>query len=990
MKGVYHYLKTRVQRDSFRRCTQTVWLVLLLILPFVAYASGPQSESWKTITTPHFRVHYHQGVRNIAHDVARMCEDAHATLSPAFEFSPKRRTDVVLIDGSESANGSATTYPRPTIQLFAVPSASFDTRTDTTNWMMEMIVHEYAHILQMEQIQGWIRAINFPLGRLYMPNQGLPRWFLEGSATVFESHYTRAGRMKSRMYRMYMDAALLGDMVPTFAQLNNTPPRFPYGNHWYLTGGAFVQWIAETYGWDALFNAYRAQARLLRPWALNYILWQATGQTGDALYEQWQKEAYAQALSRRQKIEQDGVVEPARLTQKGYDSRWIATSPGLAHPVWLESTGSEDPTLVIPSKTTTEPTRLRVRASGPFDVFPDGRKAVISRGVVQQDGYIRNDLWTVDVRSGKKSRITRGSRASQPRVSPNGQLIAYVRPDDGRYDLYVLNLENGRTQRVVRAKPWTTISQMSWASQGNAIFYSMSKEEGGRDLFVVDLRTSYVQRLTHDASIDDSPYPSPDGRWLYYTSDRDGVFNVYAKNLEDAAPCLDADCTQGDRRITRVRTGVFAPVVHQHEGTCSLWMSFFSSEGYDIATMPLQDDCAPPKALGFADKAYERQGDDPVSTDAVVVIPEPRRYQTGRWARPWSWFPVYGRVGEYQEIGLSTSGQDPAGRFAWRADLSMAFPYRELQWGISTQYRMLRPEFTLSTTRSIYPAMMRVNSRAWPYEQRVTTVGVGTGYRFGGYRATQRVSISYNWENREGLHMPSLQLDPGTEVPSRPMLGLYSGVYLSYTVSNLRSYVRSVSAERGWSATFGIRLRERALGADYPFRSFSFSVKKAIPLTRWDKHVLMLKGDGAFSQSPATKMQVYTLGGQGGQNLWEAIRDQVGAPTRVVRGFPVGVVQAPHYVMLNAEYRFPVLWMDWGHSTIPLFFDRLHGALFMDAALGIDRAFGVEKWLVGFGGELRMDLTASYYLPQEFRLGVARGVGPDGIWQGYVLFGQSF
>src|SRR5699024_8889963 len=123
----------------------TVWWSIVFMCWIVvgrganAFASGPAAQRWRTITTPHFRVHYHQSVAKMAPDVAQMCEDAYATLVPAFQFHPRRRTHVVLIDASEVSNGSATVFPRPVVRLYAVPPASYDTRTDTAQWMREMI-----------------------------------------------------------------------------------------------------------------------------------------------------------------------------------------------------------------------------------------------------------------------------------------------------------------------------------------------------------------------------------------------------------------------------------------------------------------------------------------------------------------------------------------------------------------------------------------------------------------------------------------------------------------------------------------------------------------------------------------------------------------------------------------------------------------------------------------------------------------------------------
>lgn len=971
-----------------------VWLLSLLFGLFssVSYASGPASEGWKTIETTHFRLHYHRSVAPMAAEVAEMCEAAHAVLQPEFEYTPRMKTEVVLIDASESANGSAGVFPRPVITLYAVPPQSVDTRTDSDHWMWELILHEYAHILHIDQIYGWIRVLNFPLGRQFMPNQILPRWILEGTATALESRHTGGGRVRSHLYGMYLRAALLDGTVPTLAQLSNTPPAYPYANFWYLAGAEFITYIGDTYGWDTLFQAYREQARRLRPWAINYMALHAIGATFDELYEEWIKAAYNEAYQLDARIVAAGVVEPERITHGAYSSQWAAATPQGASPHWIRADGKDDAALVDQSDPDSR--RRPVRSSGSFSIFPDGKDAVISRSTRVKDGYFRNDLWLVDLASGRMERLTRGLRASQPAVSPDGSAIAYVRPDQGRFDLYIFELGDRSARRVVRAVDWGTIAQPSWTPDGRHILYSMAGVRSGRDLYAVNVRSGKTTRLTEDRAIEDSPRVSPNGRWLYYSSDRDGVFNIYARDLRAKNACTPSSCASptvaADRRVTRVRTGVFAPVVVRDGARCALWMSVFSSRGYDIATLPLEDDCGPAAHIGHAQQSYQRPDLPIPEHEDDVTVGAPRRYRTGLLAQPWNWSPIYQELGVHRQFGFSTSGGDPAGRFHWRTDVSLGDPFNQVRWAVDLKLNMTTPGFYLSSTRSVNRRAMLLNSRATPYDQLITTVGGGTSYGFGGVRASQQIGASFTWEQRSFWEDVPMHHDPGGLMPILPEMGNFSNIYLSWSISNLRSFVRSVSPERGWSASIGVRVRTQLISSDYETRELSASLLKAIPIHRWERHALVLRLRGATSQARFDRRSNYVVGGMSDQNVWEALREQIGASTTAIRGFRPGTARGPHYVMLHAEYRFPLLWLDWGYSTLPLFFERVHGAFFLDAGSAFEHRPDARNTLVGMGAELRLDLTAGYYLPQSFRLGFARGFGPHGIWQGYLLFGGSF
>lgn len=980
---------------------------LMLFAPS-AHASGPAAERWKTIATPHFRINYHRSVEAMAEDVAEMCEDAHDLLAADFGFSPRRKTEVVLIDASESANGSANSFPRGTIRLFAVPSSSHDSRADSGHWMWEMVLHEYAHILHMEQIYGWIRVINFPFGRKFMPNQNLPRWVLEGTATAIESRYTGRGRTRSNFYRMQRDAALREGTVPTLAQLSATAPKYPYAGFWYLVGGFFIEYIGDVYGWDAVYEAYTQQGRRLRPWAVNFMIWKTVGKTMDALYDEWRDHARAAAWKHSGEITDRGLIEPQRLSEDGHETRWIAATLDGRMPHWIRSDGKDDATLVTPEKP--DARRIRVRTSSPFTLSPDGRYAIISRSTRVKDGYTRNDLFRVDLERKRIRRLSRGLRASEPAMSPDGRHIAYIRPKNGRFDLHIYDIESKEAQRIAKADDWTTFGHPAWSPDGQTIYASMSEIAGGRHLYAFDAQTHARTRLTSGESIDNSPRLSPDGRWLFYTSDRDGTYNVYARDLSHAENCIPGACDAPedavDVRVTRVRTGVFSPVVVQQDTGCELWMSAYSAEGFHIASLDLQDDCSP---LGQsatqpndAEEDYERvasrkdKENDPAElfprppSNGRDDLSSPRRYLTGIRAHPWSWAPIYQRVGPHRQVGFSTEGEDPAQRFAWRADLSIGDPFNQLRWAIDLRFRMTTPEFYVNTTRSVNRGSMRINTRAEPYDQMVTTASVGTAYNFSGIRASQRIDLSYNWEKREFWDDKPLHYDPGGLQPIVPVLGGFSNLNLRYSLSNLRSYTRSVSVERGWSFSLSLRIRAPWLGAHYQSRELSFSLKKAVPIPRLRRHALVFRLQGAMARSRFDRPISYSIGGLQDQNLWEAIQTQLGASNIMVRGFSAARVRGQQYLLGGAEYRFPLLWIDWGHSTLPMFFERIHGAVFIDAATAFDNVQRQQHTLVGVGGELRLDLTAGYYAPQSFRVGVARGLGPLGQWQGYVLFGRGF
>lgn len=956
-----------------------VLVALLCFFASSALAGGAPAERWRTIVTPHFQVHYHEQTASIAEDVAEMCEQAHALLAPRFGHEPRLRTQVVLVDESDAANGSAALNPRAVMTLLAAPPESSDTRTDTDHWMWELIVHEYAHILHIDQVRGLPVLVNIPFGRRYVPNQLLPRWFLEGVATALESEHTGGGRVRSNFYEMYLRTAFAEDTVPTLGQLSGVPPQFPYATGWYLFGSDFVRHIAERFGWPALYEMFRRQSRRLRPYAVNYMALDALGVTFDELYADWSAEAAARAAAEISVQRAMGLIEPERLTDDGYFTRWIAHDPVSGAVRWIRADGEDDAAIV--SEVAPDDRRLDLASNRDFALMPGGERAVVVQRTRYQGFFSRDDLWFVDLSTNQRTRITRGIRAREPSVAPNGSRVAYSRIIDGRSHIEILDLNTNETERVVEVDAWELASQPQWMPDGRHLLFSMLRINLGRDLFVLDTETGAIEQLSADRAIDDFPYPSPDGNWVYYASDRDGFFNIYALDLQSGESW----------RVTRVTTGVFNPVVVQRDGRCSLMMSRYSSSGFDIARMELKPDCSPqlvdrePAPASYSRISPLRPG--------VEAQAEDRRYRTGILARPFRWQPIIERNGRYGQYGLDLGGSDPAGRFSWTLAASIGEPDGQPRWGAEFVLRQLWPDIRLFTRRSVdyRPSSLLTGSRIVPFDEEVIVAGGALSFPFGGFRLNQEISIGYEYERRGYLNDVDRRAEPGDFTPIEPEFGNFSSLVIGWSASTLRSYVRSISPERGFAIGASMRLRSSLLGSDYETRAFSVNMLWAAPIHRFSKHAVAFRLNTGVIRTDYRFRPGYSVGGPSEQNLVDALTSLVPQGTSNVRGYDPGIRGGEQFALFSAEYRFPLTFIDYGHSTLPLFFERLHGAVFVDAGYAFTRDFSpFEDGLLSFGAEVRFNALSGYFEPLGFRAGVARGLGRDGRTQFYIYYGGGF
>src|SRR5438874_7113572 len=108
-------------------------VLLVLVAAYPAAALDPRFV-WETLETPHFQVHYHQGMYCYAQKAARAAELSHQRLVPLLDHVPEKRTHIVVQDDTDFANGNASPVLYNLIHAYAAPPDS----------------HEYTHILHLD------------------------------------------------------------------------------------------------------------------------------------------------------------------------------------------------------------------------------------------------------------------------------------------------------------------------------------------------------------------------------------------------------------------------------------------------------------------------------------------------------------------------------------------------------------------------------------------------------------------------------------------------------------------------------------------------------------------------------------------------------------------------------------------------------------------------------------------------------------------------
>jgi len=103
-----------------------------------------------------------------------------------------------------------------------------------------------------------------------------------------------------------------------------------------------------------------------------------------------------------------------------------------------------------------------------------------------------------------------------PLFSPDGKTLAFT---DGGHRLWTVRTEGGAPRQVAQDK-LSEIHDQAFSPDGLWLAFSMSAVGRRRDLYLYDIATGKLTRLGDGSGIDANPAWSPDGKYLYFTSNR--------------------------------------------------------------------------------------------------------------------------------------------------------------------------------------------------------------------------------------------------------------------------------------------------------------------------------------------------------------------------------------------------------------------------------------------------------------------------------------
>jgi TolB protein len=137
-----------------------------------------------------------------------------------------------------------------------------------------------------------------------------------------------------------------------------------------------------------------------------------------------------------------------------------------------------------------------------------------------------SDIYRIDPSDGRiEARLTNNPAIdSSPCFSPDGGQIAFVSNRQGSPQIFVMSANGGDAKRVTFQGKYNQTPRWNPRADKPQIAFTGRDERGVFDLFLLDVRSGKVDRLTQGKGSNLDPTWSPDGRLLAYVSSRGGVF----------------------------------------------------------------------------------------------------------------------------------------------------------------------------------------------------------------------------------------------------------------------------------------------------------------------------------------------------------------------------------------------------------------------------------------------------------------------------------
>lgn len=911
-----------------RRFTATCIAILLFSQYVHAQQFGGNAPSlkWRQINTDSVRVIFPVGMEAVGQRVANtvMYVNRHARTSIG---DKQRKMSIVLQNQTLLANGYVQMAPFRSEFYLAPPPNSND--MGAMNWVDQLSLHEYRHVLQNSNFnKGISRVLGIlggELGQTAANNIAVPNWFWEGDAVIMETALSDQGRGRLPSFFDGFRALALADKDYSFMKVRNgsfkhfTPNHYPLG---YLMGSYGRYEYGQTFWKDVSDDAVRYRG-LIYPFS--HSLKRRTDKNVAAFYKasfNWYRQQWQQDAQKAGVFNDTALITPNTKTVTDYKYVYATTGGDL---LVLKSSYKKIPGFYLLKKDGREE---RILSPGfGFDDYFSYRNGRIVWTETRYDprwGWKEYSVIKLHDSTGSRQ-LSVKSRYFSPDISPDGKLVAAVSVTTQlNYALHLVDAATGQLQKALPNPGNWYYTYPKFSDDGQSVIAAVRNKEGKIALI--------RQALTSGESTFLLPWgnhvlgiPAISGDTVFITANYGSVDNVYALTLNDNTV----------RQVTNARNGV----QHMTPVASSLVFSEFTTEGYKLFRLPLRPDTwqQPATQSAWLQPDFKEGG------NVLGKIPD-SAYKVKKYAQLHGLFHVHSWVPSFDDPEYSLTAYSDNILNTMTASASYTYNRNEQSSEISADllsgalFPYLSTGAAYTFNRSLY-----VNDTIQLYWREADWhAGVSLPLTFsrGLYGRGLTLGATYTYKQRIR--------EARSKYVFRDQEFQYVTTYLSFVNQRIKAR-QQINSPFAQSLYLEYRTSVNNVPAHQFLGRFDLYLPGLAPT-----HSLVLQS--AFQQRDTMLRYSFT------DNFSYA------------RGYNEPFYE--HIYKLGANYHFPIVYPDWGFAHI-LYFMRIRGNVFYDYSSAYNFRTKRDYRFASTGGEVYFDTKIGNELPFTFGLRYSHLLDPD-------------
>lgn len=454
-------------------------LLMALLSPHWIAQAQPErlaepGSVWLTVQTEHFRITFPVGLEGLAQEAAVAAEDAYQYLRAELGYAPSAKTDIVLCDATDTAYRDLEIFQSKIILCVAQGELAERFNPKFPSWVQQSVFSQYAQLVSADFVFGFSEALRPVLGKIIIPNLKSQK-LLAGLGEYFAEkalHTPPDTRTTMELFQGLSEHKSL-----------SVEQQAAQGGTW------FFRYLTERFGSQSIAEWHRLQANDLRAnlslglWSDSERMWpRLTGKSLPQIVADFHE--WFRAL----RFSQGEVQAPLR--------------------------------------------------EGRREMKPGEEREIRVKREIHKHSYLYGDLYRYDPQTRREMRLTQNARVSRAVLFPDGQKILMAQHRWGDQGP-VLALFDLQTRQITTLKEFAVhdyfIDSFAISPDGEQIALSIWRRGGFQDIYLMTLPLGLFTPITRDRATDLSPTFSPDGNFVLFSSDRDGVFQLYGYRLTDGS-----------------------------------------------------------------------------------------------------------------------------------------------------------------------------------------------------------------------------------------------------------------------------------------------------------------------------------------------------------------------------------------------------------------------------------------------------------------------